>query len=126
MYPLIGSSEPVDCLANTRDAGGTSEPRRIMVVGEGVMVVQRVSRYCLTQGADVLPFYGLPDADAIALFDPHVLVLCLPLAASFLVQVERPYLLWAEQPAWLAHPTATGSGISTPTALANQLQAMLN
>ena len=98
------------------------EPSRIMVVGETVAIVQLVSRYCLAQGADVLPFYGLPDAAAIVLFDPHVLVLCLPVASEFLAQIAHPYLLWETLP---LDAIAGGESVSTPTALAHQLQAIL-
>jgi hypothetical protein len=114
--------------AAARDA---TEPSRVMVVGESVEVVQQVSRFCLTQGTDVLPFYGLPDEAAIALFDPHVVVLCLPLAASFLTQIDRPYLLW-QQPelsdlTGLSNLTAVApTAISNPIALVMQLQAVLN
>ena len=94
-----------------------------MVVGEIVAVVQQVSRYCLNcliQRVDVLPFYGLPHSDEITLFDPHALVLCLPLAESFLVQIERPYVLWIEP----TEPEQTE--VSTPITLVSQLQALLN
>jgi hypothetical protein len=103
-----------------KEVPAPADPRRIMVVGEMVAVVQQVSRYCLTHAADVLPFYGLPDETEIALFDPHVVVLCLPLADRFLAEIARPYLLWAEQ-AIPGKPT-----ISTPMALVAQLQAVLN
>jgi hypothetical protein len=122
--PLIAKN-----LAETRR--DETEPSRIMVVGESVEVVQQVSRFCLTQGSDVLPFYGLPDEAAIALFDPHVVVLCLPLAASFLTQIDRPYLLW-QQPE-LSDLTSLSdlaavapTAISNPIALVMQLQAVLN
>lgn len=68
-----------------------------MVIGSNVTTVQRVSRYCLEQGAEVFPYYGTPTAEEIALFDPEVLVLCLPIPEDVLHQLSRPCILWSEQ-----------------------------
>lgn len=77
---------------------------RIMVVGQDVVTVQRVSRYCLERGADVFPYYGIPSRDEVALFDPEISILCLPLPEQFLCQVDHPYILWSEQLASLDLP----------------------
>jgi hypothetical protein len=104
---------------STSQMRSETTPSRVLVVGEAVIVVQQVSRYCLSQGADVLPFYGLPDAAAVTLFDPHLLVLCLPLAESFIAQLDRPYLLLAEPSNQDPLP------ISSQVVLAAQLRAIL-
>ena len=52
---------------------------RVMVIGQNVATVQRVSRYCLDQGAEVFPYYGIPSDEEVTLFDPEVSVLCLSL-----------------------------------------------
>lgn len=76
---------------------GAIQRHRIMVIGSNVNTVQRVSRYCLKQGAEVFPYYGFPTAEEVTLFDPKVSVLCLPGAENFLNQTDRPYILWSEQ-----------------------------
>ena len=70
---------------------------RVMVIGQNVATVQRVSRYYLDQGAEVFPYYGTPLEEEVTLFDPEVLVLCLPLPESFIKQIDRPYILWSEE-----------------------------
>lgn len=71
---------------------------RIMVIGQDVVMVQRVSRYCLEQGAEVFPYYGVPTIEDVTLFDPEVSVLCLPLPRNFLCRLNQRYILWSEQP----------------------------
>ncbi|WP_445628579.1 hypothetical protein [Nostoc sp. DSM 114167] len=71
--------------------------QRIMVVGSNVMTVQRVSSHCLKQNAEVFPYYCIPTPDEIALFEPHVLVLCLPIPEQFQQQLLQPYILWSEK-----------------------------
>lgn len=70
---------------------------RVMVIGQDVATVQRVSRYCLEQGADVFPYYGIPNPEDVSLFAPEVSVVCLPVSEDFLQQIVQPYLLWPEQ-----------------------------
>ena len=70
---------------------------RIMVIGNNVATVQRVSRYCLEQGAEVLPYYGIPTDDEVILFAPDVSVLCLPIPENFRPQIGQPYILWSKQ-----------------------------
>jgi hypothetical protein len=69
---------------------------RIMVIGQDVAMVQRLSRYCLDQGADVFPYYGTPTAEDIALFRPEVSIVCLPVAEDMLTHLNHPYIFWAE------------------------------
>ncbi|MEH2435526.1 MAG: hypothetical protein V7K25_14975 [Nostoc sp.] len=71
--------------------------QRIMVIGSNVTTVQRVSSYCLKQNAEVFPYYSIPTLEEIALFAPHVLVLCLPIPNKFQDQLLQPYILWSEQ-----------------------------
>jgi hypothetical protein len=70
---------------------------RIMVIGNHVVTVQRVSRYCLEQGAVVLPYYGIPSDEDVTLFAPDVSVLCLPIPENFQRQIGQCYILWSEQ-----------------------------
>ena len=70
---------------------------RVMVIGQNVATVQRVSRYYLDQGAEVFPYYGTPLDEEVTLFDPEVLVLCLPLPEGFLKPIDHPYILWSEE-----------------------------
>ena len=70
---------------------------RVMVIGQNVATVQRVSRYYLDQGAKVFPYYGTPLEEEVTLFDPEVLVLCLPLPEDFFKQINHPYILWSEE-----------------------------
>lgn len=70
---------------------------RVMVIGQDVATVQRVSRYCLEQGADVFPYYGIPNPEDVALFAPEVSVVCLPVSEDFLQQIAQPYILWSQQ-----------------------------
>jgi hypothetical protein len=80
-------------------AGDPLERRRIMVVGQDVATVQRVSRVYLAHGANVFPYYGLLNLADLELFDPHLLVLCLPVSDNFLLPTNRPYLVWRDQSA---------------------------
>lgn len=73
------------------------ERHRIMVIGSNVQCVQRVSSYCLKKNLEVLPYYGIPTIEDITLFAPHVLVLCLPVAEEFQLQIKQPYILWSEE-----------------------------
>jgi hypothetical protein len=72
------------------------ERHRIMVIGNKITTVQRVSSYCLKKKLEVLPYYGIPRVDDINLFAPHALVLCLPIP-EFQYQIHQPYILWSEQ-----------------------------
>lgn len=86
-------------MADLCDQPGDAIPgNRIMVIGQDVLTVQRVSRYCLEQGAEVFPYYGTPGIEEVILFDPELLVLCLPLPESFMYKLDQPYILWSEQP----------------------------
>ncbi len=69
---------------------------RIMVIGSKVTTVQRVSRYCLKQGAEVFPYYGIPTDEEITLFAPQVFVLCLPMPKELQYDILQPYILWSE------------------------------
>ncbi|MDF5713486.1 MAG: hypothetical protein PUP93_06265 [Rhizonema sp. NSF051] len=69
---------------------------RIMVIGSKVTTVQRVSRYCLTQGAEVFPYYGIPTDEEITLFAPQVFVLCIPMPKDLQYDILQPYILWSE------------------------------
>jgi|GEM_PF-2568212 len=70
---------------------------RIMVIGQNVATVQRISRYCLEQGAEVFPYYGIPTIEDVTLFEPEISIVCLPLPESFLCQITQPYILWSEK-----------------------------
>lgn len=76
--------------------GDVVHSNRIMVIGQDVAMVQRVSRYCLDKGADVFPYYGTPTAEDIALFRPEVSILCLPVAEDMLTHINHPHIFWAE------------------------------
>ena len=69
-----------------------------MIIGSNVTTVQRVSIYCLKQGAELFPYYGIPTNEEVSVFAPDVLVLCLPMSVDFQFQILRPYILWSEQP----------------------------
>jgi hypothetical protein len=70
---------------------------RIMIIGQDVPTVQRISRYCLDRGAEVFPYYGIPTLEEVTLFDPEVSVLCLPMPENFLRQIDQPYIVWSEK-----------------------------
>jgi hypothetical protein len=70
---------------------------RIMVLGTDVQTVQTVSRYCLGQGVEVLPYYGVPTGEEITLFDPKLFVLCTPLPDFFLKHLNGPCIVWSSQ-----------------------------
>jgi len=93
---------------------------RVMVIGSNVTTVQRVSRYCLEHGADVFPYYGIPGAEEVALFNPQVSVFCLPVPENWLCQmVHQLCILWSEEPRY-GFPLA-----STRTELEAHLQTVL-
>ncbi len=71
-------------------------PTRIAVVGENVATVQKISRFCLGLGLEVLPYYGVPDPEDLALFDPTVCIVCWPLTYLDLDRLQS-YWVWAEQ-----------------------------
>lgn len=79
---------------------------RIMVIGQDVAMVQRISRYCLGQGAVVFPYYGTPTLEEVTLFNPEVSVLCVPVPTDILNQINHPYILWSEQSSELAQSSA--------------------
>lgn len=92
---------------------------RIMVIGSKITTVQRVSRHCLEQGADVFPYYGIPTNEEVSLFAPEIVVLCLPVTENFQRQIEQPYILWSEK------STNGLPLVSTPTELQSRLQELL-
>lgn len=63
-----------------------------------VATVQRVSSYCLEWGAEVLPYYGMPQEQEIELFDPQLWVICLPVAVNLKLPINAPILIWEEPP----------------------------
>lgn len=69
-----------------------------MVIGSNVTTVQRVSGYCLEQGAEVFPYYGIPKAEEVTLFAPEIWVICLPVPEDFLHHIRQPCILWSSQP----------------------------
>lgn len=70
-----------------------------MVIGSHVTTVQRVSGYCLKQDLEVFPYYGIPTDEDLALFAPHVLVLCVPMLEDFQSLLSLySHILWSEQP----------------------------
>lgn len=71
---------------------------RIVVIGESVLEVQRVSRCCLSQGIEVFPYYGVPSNEEISLFSPHLAILCSPLPNSPYPQIDSACVVWSEQP----------------------------
>ena len=96
------------------------EKHRIIVIGSNVFTVQCVSGYCLAQGADVFPYYGIPTVptvEEITLFDPEIWVLCLPVPEGFRHQIQEPCILWSERIMDLGITL-----ISTPTELKTRLQ----
>lgn len=93
---------------------------RIMVIGQDVITVQRVSRYCLEGGAEVFPYYGVPSLEEVSLFDPEVSVLCVPLPDGFLCNLNQSYILWSEQPMLIDLPL-----VSTKKELQSCLQLAL-
>ena len=98
----------------------TMEIPRIMVIGSQITTVQRVSSYCLKHNFEVFPYYGIPLVEDITLFDPHALVLCLPIHDNFLSQIPQPYIFWSEQP--LEEKLLS---VCTPTELYLHLQNVL-
>lgn len=70
---------------------------RIPIFGRTVTTVQRVSRYCLNQGIEILPYYGIPTVEEVNLFAPNLLILCLPAPENFFLQIDRPCILWSER-----------------------------
>lgn len=93
--PTISSSK---CAMTSNQVADDMERHRIMVIGSNVTTVQCVSRYCLEQGAEVFPYYGIPTDEEVTLFAPHIFVLCLPVPEDFRQQINQPYVLWSEQP----------------------------
>lgn len=71
---------------------------RIVVIGESVLEVQRVSRCCLKQGIEVFPYYGFPTNEEISLFSPHLVTVCSPMVEITYPQIDFSYTLWSEQP----------------------------
>lgn len=96
------------------------ETPRIMVIGNKVTTVQRVSSYCLKHNFQVFPYYGIPLVEEITLFAPHALVLCLPIPDDFQSQIIQPYIFWSEQP--LEEKLLLAS---TPTELSVHLKKVL-
>lgn len=96
------------------------ERYRVMVIGNNVTTVQRVSRYCLEQGVEVFPYYGIPTDEEVTLFAPNVSVLCLPVPDDFQPQTGQPCILWSEKPLYTWLPL-----VSTPTELEARLQELL-
>ena len=90
---------------------------RVMILGRLVTTVQRVSRYCLKQMVEVLPYYGVPSAEEISLFDPDILIICLPAPEQLYLQTDKPFILWSELEANIKLPVA-----SNPAELAQMLQ----
>lgn len=99
---------------------------RIMVAGSNVITVQRVSRYCLEQRAEVFPYYGIPSLEEIALFMPEVVVFCAAIAdaAAVLQQLDRPCLFWLEEAA--AETIGSAPIVSTAEDLRIHLQKILD
>ncbi len=93
-----------------------------MIVGKNVTTVQRVSRYCLKQGIEVLPYYGVPTAEEISLFSPDVLIVCLPVLENFFLQIDQPFILWSEPSINVKLPVAS-SCIELKTLLQQTLQS---
>lgn len=101
--------------------GDAMPGNRVMVIGQDVLTVQLVSRYCLEQGAEVFPYYGVPTLEDVTLFDPEISILCLPLPKSFLCNINRQYIIWSEQPINLNLPS-----VSSKKELASSLQLVLH
>lgn len=92
---------------------------RIVVIGESVLEVQRVSRCCLKQGIEVFPYYGFPTNEEISLFSPHLVIICSPMVEITYPQIDFSYILWSEQPISSEIPV-----ISNMTELQELLQAL--
>lgn len=97
--------------------GDDRQYSRVMILGRLVTTVQRVSRYCLKQMVEVLPYYGVPSAEEIGLFDPDILIICLPAPEHLYLQTNKPFILWSELEANIKLPVA-----SNPAELAQMLQ----
>ncbi|KJH73178.1 hypothetical protein [Aliterella atlantica] len=93
---------------------------RIVVIGESVLEVQRVSRCCLAQGIEVFPYYGVPSPEEISLFSPHLTILC-SLPNSNYPQIDSACVVWSEQPI-----NSHLHVISNMTELYNMLQSLQN
>ncbi|MES1025465.1 hypothetical protein ABN584_21440 [Gloeocapsa sp. BRSZ] len=73
-----------------------SRRKRIIVIGTSVVSVQQVSGYCLQWGAEVLPYYGIPNEEEICLFKPHIWVLCLPIPQNLHLPTDAVLIIWEE------------------------------
>lgn len=93
---------------------------KVMIIGKIVMTVQTVSRFCIQQGAEVFPYYGIPAVEEVALFEPDIFILCLPAPENLFLQIDRPFILWSEQFTDIKLPVA-----SNRTELVNLLQQTL-
>ncbi len=60
--------------------------------------MQPVTRYYIKQVIETLPYYGIPPHEDVILFNPHLLILCLPAPSDFLLKIEQPFILWSEMP----------------------------
>lgn len=69
---------------------------RILIFGRTATTVQRVSRYYLKPGIEILPYYGIFTDEEVNLFAPDLLILCLPAPENFFLQIDRPCILWSE------------------------------
>lgn len=67
-----------------------------MIVGRKVTTVQCLSRYYLKQGIEILPYYGFPTLEEVTLFNPDLFIVCVPAPEDFLLQIDRPFILWTE------------------------------
>lgn len=94
---------------------------RIVVIGESVLEVQRISRCCLAHGIEVFPYYGVPSEEEISLFSPHLAIVCSPLLKVIYPQINGTYILWSEQPIDSELPV-----ISNMTELQKLLQNLQN
>ncbi len=92
-----------------------------MIVGKNVTTVQRVSRYCLKQGIEALPYYGTPTVEEVTLFNPDVLIVCLPVPENFCLQIDKPFILWSEPSINVKLPVAS-TCIELKTLLQQTLQ----
>jgi hypothetical protein len=91
-----------------------------MILGKLVATVQRVSRYCLEHVVEILPYYGVPSGEEIGLFQPDVLIICLPAPEDLYLQIDKPFILWSEREANFQLPVA-----SNPAELAIALRQSL-
>ncbi len=96
-----------------------------MIIGMKVNTVQRISRYCLKQGIETLPYYGFPPCEDTVLFNPHLLILCLPVPEDFLLQIDKPFILWSEPPIKDIDPAPALEATSSCIELKNLLQQAL-